>query len=136
MVFIDTFSGQKWRDMRAILSPSFTANKMKALFQIIDTCGKRFVKHFLDQKKNLIEVEMQDCLSRFTNDVIASSVFGAEVDSFNEPENEFYLRGRQTTDITTFPKNLKFLCGFLFPKLYNVSRNFQIEILLVFFNYI
>lgn len=87
----------------------------------MDKCGKRFVQFFLEKNEDLIDVEMQDCLSRFTNDVIASSVFGAEVDSLKDPDNEFYLRGKQTTDLK-FPKNLKMICWFAFPSLYKVSN--------------
>lgn len=106
--------------MRSLLSPSFTTNKIKTLFQIMDRCGKRFVEYYLNQNENLMELEMQDCLSRYTNDVIASSVFGAEVDSIKEPNNEFYLKGKQATDLTQFPTNLKLTFYFIFPNLYKV----------------
>lgn len=89
----------------------------------MDGCGKKFVKHYLN-KENVIEMEMQDCFSRFTNDVIASSVFGANVDSLNEPDNEFYLRGRQTTDLTKLTFIAKLICSMSFPKLYKVSKLF------------
>lgn len=119
------YLGQNWRDVRAIISPSFTTNKMKFLFQIMDNCGKKFVQHYLDKREDLVSLDMQDAFTRITNDVIACSVFGLEVDSLKEPNNEFYLRGRHATDLTKFPTNLKFICSIGFPRLYRVCIDFS-----------
>lgn len=107
--------------MRAYLSPSFTTNKMKILFQIIDKCSKKFIEYFDPDSEEVQEFEMQDIFTRFTNDVIASCVFGIEVDSLREPDNEFYMRGRQATDLTKPTANFKVVCAMLLPKLYKVG---------------
>lgn len=108
--------------MRSIFSASFTANKMKLLFHIMDNCGKNYVQYFIKKQKDLIELEMQDSFTKYTNDVIAGSVFGAEIDSLKEPNNEFYLRGKQATDFVKFPANFKFLFSVLCPSLYKVKH--------------
>lgn len=69
---------------------------------------------------------MQDAFTRYTNDVIAASVFGLEVDSLKEPNNEFYLRGKHVTDLTKFPTNLKFMCSLAFPKTFRVCSNVEL----------
>lgn len=110
--------------MRAYLSPTFTTNKMKIIFQIMDNCGRKFLQHFLE-KPDLLELDMQDAFTRYTNDVIASSVFGVEVDSLKDPNNEFYLRGRQATDLRKPSFSFKILLSFLTPKLYKVNITFS-----------
>nr|CAD7614182.1 unnamed protein product [Timema genevievae] len=40
--------GQRWRDMRAILSPSFSSNKMKTMFVLVSQCGQQMVD-FLEE---------------------------------------------------------------------------------------
>jgi len=48
---------------------------------------------------NLLAVEMKDLFTRYTNDVIAKSLFGIGCDSLNSPKNEFYEMGK---DINKF----------------------------------
>lgn len=84
--------GQRWRDMRATLSPAFTGSKMRQMYPLMTECADGMTKHFLrqsaDGKRN--DVEMKNLFSRFANDVIASCAFGIRVNSFDEPNNEFF----------------------------------------------
>lgn len=82
------------------------------------------MNHFLEKKEEIVEADMQDVFTRYTNDVIASSVFGADVDSLKEPNNEFYLRGREATDLTRFPTNFKMVCYLASPKMSKVILKF------------
>nr|AKZ17701.1 cytochrome P450 monooxygenase CYP9Z63 [Tenebrio molitor] len=97
-----SLSGMKWREMRSTLSPSFTSSKMKYLFPIISQNGEQFVKHFQEQDKDVVTVEMRDVITKFTNDVIANAVFGYECNSLKDPNNEFYLMGKIGTNLANF----------------------------------
>ncbi|KAF5271172.1 hypothetical protein FQR65_LT17687 [Abscondita terminalis] len=112
--------GQRWRDMRATLSPSFTGSKMKMMFSLILECAEEFTQHFLKQNNQLIEVEMKDIFTRFTNDVIATTAFGLKCNSMEDKNNDFYLMGKSVTTFgastfikinfaSAFPKLAKFL---------------------------
>lgn len=70
-------------------------------------CTEEFVKHFLNKNQDLLEVDMKEIFTRFSNDVIASLAFGIKVDSLNEPNNEFYLMGKKATDFSGIMKLLK-----------------------------
>ncbi|KAJ8953899.1 hypothetical protein NQ318_019139 [Aromia moschata] len=109
--------GQKWREMRAILSPSFTTSKMKAMFVLMAECAENFVQYFLEKDEDIIDVEMKNVCTRFSNDVIATTAFGIKVDSIREPNNEFYLMGKEATNFAGFFTNLKILVYFFVPKL-------------------
>nr|CAD7200834.1 unnamed protein product [Timema douglasi] len=93
--------GQRWRDMRATLSPSFTSSKMKNMFILVLQCGSQMAA-FLEEivrksEKKVYALEMKDLSTRYTNDVIATTAFGVSVDSFRNPSNEFYLVGKGLT---------------------------------------
>ncbi|XP_011705770.1 PREDICTED: cytochrome P450 9e2-like, partial [Wasmannia auropunctata] len=46
-------------------------------------------------------MEMKDVFARYTNDVIATCVFGISVDSMKNPENEFYVYGKEATSFNS-----------------------------------
>ncbi|XP_055619244.1 probable cytochrome P450 9f2 [Toxorhynchites rutilus septentrionalis] len=113
--------GNKWRDMRATLSPAFTGSKMRQMFALITDCGQSVVEYYRESaagaQSGRVVVELKDVFSRFANDVIASAAFGISVDSFRERDNEFYLLGQSMTQQMGVVQALK-LAGFmLFPKL-------------------
>ncbi|XP_074035463.1 cytochrome P450 9e2-like isoform X1 [Leptinotarsa decemlineata] len=115
-------TGQKWRDMRPILSPSFTSSKMRSIFVLISKCAEDFADHFLKKDEEMIEMEMKDTFTRFANDVIASAAFGVKVDSLGEPNNEFYLRGKELTSMGKFWKRMKIMGFLLIPKVLKLLR--------------
>jgi len=66
----------------------------------------------------MINVEMKNLFTRFTNDLIATTVFGTKTDSLKNPRNEFYIMGQKLTNFqhmsaykwlgyTTAPKFMK-----------------------------
>ncbi|CAG9827785.1 unnamed protein product [Diabrotica balteata] len=115
-------TGQKWRDMRAILSPAFTSKKMKSMFFLISETADDFVNHFLEQNKDSIELELKDKFTRFTNDIIASIAFGVKIDSLKNPNNEFFLMGQDITSFSGFKKTMKFMGIVMVPKFFTFFK--------------
>ncbi|XP_035788120.1 probable cytochrome P450 9f2 [Anopheles albimanus] len=114
--------GQKWRDMRATLSPAFTGSKMRIMFELIAECGQSMVDHFRSEEARQaagsgLQLEMKDVMSRFGNDVIGTAAFGIKVDSFREPENEFISMARSIMNQQSPVKVIKMMGFSLFPKL-------------------
>ncbi|CAG9860809.1 unnamed protein product [Phyllotreta striolata] len=112
-----SLTGQRWRDMRPILSPSFTSSKMKSMFVLMADCAKSFTNFFLQKNQDVVEVEMKDVFSRYTNDVIASTAFGIEVNSLKEPNNDFYRMGKKATSFDSLGQRLKFFALLLCPEI-------------------
>lgn len=89
--------GQKWRDMRATLSPAFTGTKMRLMFKLVTECVDDLTRHLSQrgeagQRNNW---DMKELFSRCTNDMIASCAFGCKVNSLENTENEFYVTGKK-----------------------------------------
>ncbi|KAF2885196.1 hypothetical protein ILUMI_20977, partial [Ignelater luminosus] len=104
-----------WHDLRATISPAFTTSKMKLIFGFMDQCADQFVNYFKKQEGTVI-FETKDAFSRFTNDVIGSTVFGINCDSLEDRENEFYLNGKSLADFSGI-KALKFFLSTISPGL-------------------
>nr|AZR39449.1 cytochrome P450 [Agasicles hygrophila] len=112
--------GDKWRNMRSTLSPAFTSSKMKSMFVLMKECSKNFVKFFSEKNQEITEVQFKDISTRFCADVIATVAYGISVNSLENPENEFYIRGKSSTNFGTFSKMIKFIGNLAAPKLYKL----------------
>lgn len=93
--------------MRTTLSPAFTSSKMRNMYTLITDSAEQFVDHFMKKASQSPEgapltVELKDILTRFANDVIATTAFGIQCDSLGQPENEFYMMGKEATAFTGF----------------------------------
>lgn len=114
--------------MRRTLSPFFTSSKIKGMFTLMTDVAKTFTAFFQHKGgEEVIEVEMKDVFTRYGNDIIASLAFGIEVNSLENPNSQFYLIGKQTTDFGTFGRRMKIFGYLLFPKLYTVRNTIFLE---------
>ncbi|XP_073826612.1 cytochrome P450 6d1-like [Musca autumnalis] len=89
--------GQTWRTLRAKLTPSFSSGKLKAMFETVDAVGDKMIQHLL-QKKKLEDVgddgcvvDVKDLATTYAVDIIGSVIFGLDIDSFANPNNDFHL---------------------------------------------
>ena len=101
----------KWKDMRSTLSPAFTGSKMRQMFELMNQVAQDTVAHLKQELSvsgtHSLELDLKDYFTRFTNDVIASTAFGLQVNSFENRQNEFYMMGKKLTNFTSW-QNLKF----------------------------
>lgn len=93
---------QQWKEMRSILSPAFTGNKMRMMFDLVRECSFEFM-HALSTinggKYIDNDIEIKDLLSRYTTNIIATCAFGFKVDALTDSENELFLSGRKIAKI-------------------------------------
>ncbi|XP_018395584.1 PREDICTED: cytochrome P450 9e2-like [Cyphomyrmex costatus] len=109
--------GDHWREMRKLLSPSFTSSKMKMMFGLICQCAENFSSFVATQSVETAKTyNMKDLLSRYTNDTVATCAFGIDVDSFKHPNNEFFLLGKKAFNFDSWLA-FKFLMHRNFPQL-------------------
>ncbi|XP_031625573.1 probable cytochrome P450 6d5, partial [Contarinia nasturtii] len=116
-----SITGQKWKNMRSKLTPTFTSGKLKGMISTLNECGFKLQKHLdkLAAKREMLDVrEVSACHS--TN-VIASVAFGIEINCLENPNNEFRVNGRKALD-QSFMNVIRGLISFVQPKLMSILR--------------
>uniref|UniRef100_A0A1B0ACR9 Cytochrome P450 n=1 Tax=Glossina pallidipes TaxID=7398 RepID=A0A1B0ACR9_GLOPL len=103
---------RRWKDMRSTLSPAFTGSKMRHMFRLMNEVAVRAVAYLkrqvMEDPSHTLEIDVKNFVTRYSNDIIASTAFGLEINSFVNNTNEFYLMGKKVTTFT-FLQNLRFL---------------------------
>lgn len=107
------FPAERWRNIRPIMSPAFTSSKMKIIFDQMEANARQFCYYFLKQNTEVIDVELKDIFTRYTNDMIACTAFGLEIDSLKHQNNEFYAMGKSFANFEKSAALKFFLYGIL-----------------------
>ncbi|KAJ8729843.1 hypothetical protein PYW07_016881 [Mythimna separata] len=105
--------GERWREMRSILSPAFTASKMKLMLPLIVENANNIVEYLHAHQNENIGVD--DLMRRYTNDVIASAGFGLKINSLEDRDNEFFRIGSLLFDFT-WKQRMTMILNTLFPQ--------------------
>ncbi|EAT44915.1 AAEL003748-PA [Aedes aegypti] len=111
-----SLEGQKWRDMRAMLSPMFTGNKIRHMVPLVGKCAEDLCR-FVERETDEVEWDVRELLAKCLVEVIGSCAFGIEVDSFNDPDNEFDRVAKYLMNQSDVRKVARFLLIMVFPKM-------------------
>lgn len=79
-----TVAGSRWRKLRTKLTPTFTSAKIKTMFHLMVTCAKMLEEQIEECCRNKTPINVGDSVRRMTTDVIGSSAFGIETDSYKD----------------------------------------------------
>lgn len=105
--------GQKWRNLRIKLTPTFTSGKMKLMFPIIVKLSQQLVEVLEEESANN-PIDVKDISARFTTDVIGNCAFGIDCNSLKDPNTEFRVKGKRLFNLTV-PEMLRNFFGCFFP---------------------
>lgn len=100
LFFLD---GEKWRNMRIKLTPTFTSSKIKMMFATINAVADELCRYIEPHAKSSSVIEFKEILARFTTDVIGNCAFGLECNSLKDPDAEFRRYGKK---VFQFSKSL------------------------------
>lgn len=113
--------GQKWKEVRALLSPFFTTMRIKLMFKLMTSCGHNFVNFLAELPEDKREVDILDAFRRYTTDVIASCAFGVQIDSLKDRDNDFFRYGKESSGFEG-GAFIKFFIIQMLPRLANLLR--------------
>lgn len=71
----------------------------------------------------MVELELKELFTRYASDVIATTAFGLQVDSFKDPENIFFRMGTKTINFTQGWGMLRMIVLSFFPFIAKVNTN-------------
>ncbi|KAG7302559.1 hypothetical protein JYU34_012484 [Plutella xylostella] len=104
--------GDRWRDMRSTLSPAFTGSKMRQMVPFMNETSHNIVQYLRETEGQNIDATF--LIHCYTNDVIASTIFGVQVNTLKDPSNYFYKAGQKLV-ASSFSKKLSFFLVLTFP---------------------
>ncbi|KAH8312624.1 hypothetical protein KR044_011733 [Drosophila immigrans] len=113
---IFAMEGSKWRTTRTKLTPSFTSGKLKGMFPTAEACADKLLAHLNKQLPDSTagEIDMKSLMACYAIDIVASTIFGLEVNSFVDPDNEFQRVSKEVT-ANTIKNILRGTTSFLYP---------------------
>jgi len=112
-----------WKTLRTKLTPFFTSGKMKKMFDLMLVCVKNLDEH-LDSLKlegNGKTIEVRDLTARFTTDIIGSTAYGLDVNSFKDPDAEFRKYGRMIFQYDSI-RGFEMLAIFFLPHIVRLAK--------------
>jgi cytochrome P450 len=68
--------GKRWKEMRIVLTPTFTASKLKTMTPIIDDSIKTLLENIDQKAESDEEFDIYHIFQGFTTDAIARTAFG------------------------------------------------------------
>ncbi|XP_038563128.1 thromboxane-A synthase isoform X1 [Micropterus salmoides] len=80
---------ERWKRVRSILTPSFSAAKMKEMVPLINTATDALMNNLNVYAESGEAFDIHKCFGCFTMDVIASVAFATQVDTQNNPDDPF-----------------------------------------------
>lgn len=86
---LTNMEGQRWKSMRAKMTPTFTSGKLKQMHQHLVDSGNAFEQYLDDLVASGGLVEAGNMSAKFTIDVIGSCVFGIKMNSLNDENSVF-----------------------------------------------
>ncbi|XP_067135727.1 cytochrome P450 3A21-like [Centruroides vittatus] len=110
--------GKQWKELRSIMTPTFSSGKIKMMSKLIDDCGKILIDNFIEAAESKKEIDVTKYFGAYAMDVIARCSFGIQLDSRKDPNNPFLKAVRQTIK----PMSWRTLIAVLFPGLAKLLR--------------
>ncbi|XP_029651416.2 cytochrome P450 3A14-like [Octopus sinensis] len=80
---------EEWKYLRTLLSPNFSAKKLKEMQPLIKTAADNLEEACDNIAKTGEDVDVSHLFGCYTMDVIATTAFGVEVNSQKNPDNPF-----------------------------------------------
>uniref|UniRef100_A0A667YCQ3 Thromboxane-A synthase n=1 Tax=Myripristis murdjan TaxID=586833 RepID=A0A667YCQ3_9TELE len=128
---------ERWKRVRSILTPSFSAAKMKEMVPLINTATDALMNNLNAYAESGEAFDIHRCFGCFTMDVIASVAFGTQVDSQNNPDDPFVHHAQKFFSFNffrpifllfiAFPFIMAPLAGFIPNKRRDEMNNFFIS---------
>ncbi|KAM8891790.1 thromboxane-A synthase isoform 2-T3 [Spinachia spinachia] len=105
---------ERWKRVRSILTPSFSAAKMKEMVPLINTVTDSLMSNLNVYAESGDAFDIHKCFGCFTMDVIASVAFGTQVDSQKNPDDPFVRHAQMFFSFSFFRPIMLFFIAFPF----------------------
>jgi cytochrome P450 len=128
-----TIKDDHWKHVRNTVSPTFSSGRIKRMSQHVERNSQRLVEILQAKHENNEDIELKDIVSRFTLDVIASTGFGMEINTMENPENSFAIHAKKCIRGSPLVFILAFLAPWLLKLLIKAGMHIFPKDSLIFF---
>lgn len=115
---INAQKGERWKELRSMMSPTFTSGKLRGMETLMAECCQILVDNLIEAAKENKEVDITKYAGTFTIDVIARCAFGIKLNSRKDPNNPFVVAARRSIS----PLPWRIFVAILFPWLARLVR--------------
>lgn len=116
-----SLTGEKWKNLRVKLTPTFTSGKLKGMFSTLVDCGVPLQRYLKDVSTKDDQIEFREISARYATNVIASVGFGIDINCIDNPDTSFRKYGRQLFALT-LKNGLRFTAMLLFPTILKLFK--------------
>lgn len=111
----------QWKPLRAKLTPAFSGAKIRQMMSQVQSISKTFQQELekLTADKPEVDIKMKSLSSCYIVDIIASTIYGIEVNSLSNDNHPFRKLGSKLSEVRNrdFLEAWRLACIFLWPKL-------------------
>lgn len=97
---------ERWRNLRNLISPSFTSGKLKLMLPMISEISDQLVEIMSERMMHDGVLEVREILYKFATDVIGRIAFGIDCNSLNDNNDKFHRMGLKAAKKFTFFKRI------------------------------
>jgi cytochrome P450 len=109
--------GQRWKNVRAAVTPTFSSSKMKQMLHFMHEKVDVFLQKMGEHAKSGETFDIYDDFQGLTLDVIGKCAFAMDTNCQRNPKDHFYVFCRQVIAEGDINKNPLVSLAFLFPQL-------------------
>ncbi|GFQ96358.1 cytochrome P450 3A41, partial [Trichonephila clavata] len=110
-----SLKGERWKTVRSILSPTFSATKLKMMIPAVNQVCDKALSVLEKECQREEAIDILDMLQRLTLDIICAQAFAMDIDSVNDPKDPLLTSARVIFDLSFASKIIFF--GRCFPEL-------------------
>lgn len=90
-----SLEGAKWKKLRGKLTPAFTSGKLKSMFPLITEHVAQLKEAFNEACISKTPINAKIMMENYTADIIGSTAFGLDCNSFKNPDSEYRVRSKR-----------------------------------------
>ena len=121
MKTIDLAQAEEWKELRKIMSPTFTTGKIKTMLEPMMGVVEKAMSHLETSNKD--RIEMKKFFQGFALDIICRCAFSIETNAHSNENDHLVKAGREAFQgftVNSWPESIFTLLFYLFPGLESV----------------
>ncbi|XP_071508824.1 cytochrome P450 3A6-like [Diadema antillarum] len=92
---VGTLEGERWKEVRNLLTPTFSGSKMKLMSSLVNDSADNLLKNIGKEQNDKGYMECRKLFGAFVMDTIGSCAFGLNIDSQGRPNDPFVTHAQR-----------------------------------------